>query len=249
MNDMHKHILPLVPQLRVFARALAHKSDLADDLVQDTVMLALQSQHQFTPGTNLKAWLLQILRNRHYSVVSRASVRSEVARNSLEDLTSIPALSESAAGVADFKAAFARLRPHHREVLVLSAVHGLPYERIAEVCHCEVGTVKSRVNRARSLLKRMLLADAEPEQHVHAYRTAARKSPMVGASYPRATYITRPATKGSPPQGARYFGEVSYSRTWGEQDVRLATASDERRKRRGMRPKGTHPGPPSGGRH
>ena len=175
MNDMHKHILPLVPQLRVFARALAHKSDLADDLVQDTVMLALQSQHQFTPGTNLKAWLLQILRNRHYSVVSRASVRSEVARNSLEDLASVPAYQEAGPEVADFKAAFARLRPHHREVLVLSAVHGLPYERIAEVCHCEVGTVKSRVNRARSLLKRMLLADAEPEQHVHVYRTAARK--------------------------------------------------------------------------
>jgi RNA polymerase sigma-70 factor (ECF subfamily) len=175
MNDMRKHILPLVPQLRVLAQALAHKSDLADDLVQDTVMLALQSQHQFTPGTNLKAWLFQILRNRYCSIVSRASMRSEVARNSLEDLASVPAHQEAGPEVADFKAAFGRLRPHHREVLVLSAVHGLPYERIAEICHCEVGTIKSRINRARSLLKRMLLADAEPGESVHAHPPVVRR--------------------------------------------------------------------------
>ncbi len=168
-SDPREEMLTLVPQLRAYARALAARNpDLADDLVQDTLVLALQAWHRFTPGTNLKAWLFQILHNRFHSVVSRKHVKAEVGTDSLEWLASVPAHQESRPEVAEFKVAFARLSPNHREVLVLHAVHGLPYERIAEICRCEIGTVKSRINRARSQLKEMLLGEGRKAQSLRA---------------------------------------------------------------------------------
>jgi RNA polymerase sigma-70 factor (ECF subfamily) len=164
MNDAHEALLLLVPHLRAYARALTRDENDADDLVQDTLMLALQAWHQFKPGTNLKAWLFQIIHNRFCSVVSRKHVRAEVASDSLETLVSVPAFQETQPDVAAFKVAFARLSPNHRAALVLHAVHGLPYEKIAEVCGCEIGTVKSRINRARNLLKQMLLTGEGPRR-------------------------------------------------------------------------------------
>ena len=76
--------------------------------------------------------------------------------------------------VLEFKLAFARLTPSHREVLVLHAVHGLLYEQVAEICGCEVGTVKSRINRARNLLKRMLLGETEAKHALRAPPMRAR---------------------------------------------------------------------------
>jgi RNA polymerase sigma-70 factor, ECF subfamily len=169
VNDTRDDILPLVPHLRAYARALAPKhGDLADDLVQDTLMLALQAWHSFTPGTNLKAWLFQILHNRFHSVVSRKHVRAEIGTDDLTQLAWVPAFQERRLEVLEFKLAFARLTPNHREVLVLHAVHGLPYEQIAEICGCEIGTVKSRINRARNFLKRMLLGEDDLAQGLYA---------------------------------------------------------------------------------
>jgi RNA polymerase sigma-70 factor, ECF subfamily len=171
-------ILPMVPHLRAYARGLvAGKDDLADDLVQDTLMLALQAWERFTPGTNLKAWLFQILHNRFCSVVSRKHVRAEIGIDDLTQLASVPAFQEKRLEVREFKLAFARLTPAHREVLVLHGVQGLPYEQIAEICGCEIGTVKSRINRARNLLKQMLLGEGDPKQSLHAPPIQARVLP------------------------------------------------------------------------
>src|SRR4051812_6788431 len=156
-NTAHAEILPLLPHLRGYARGLtAGDVQAADDLVQDTVMLALQAWASFTPGTNLKAWLYRILHNRFHTVRSRRYITAEVGVDDLSRHGSVPAFQEGRAELRHFKAAFARLNPRHREVLVLYAVHGLPYEAIAEVTGCKVQAVKSRMNRARTALKAML---------------------------------------------------------------------------------------------
>src|SRR3954470_20271936 len=152
MPDPREAMLPLVPAMRAFARSLARDHQEADDLVQDALMLALDAWDRFAPGTNLKAWLFTILRNRFLTVRARRHVTAEIGVDFLERLASVPAVQESHAELHDFKAAFARLSPSHREVLVLYGVHGLSYERIAEICGCEVGSVKSRMNRARNTL-------------------------------------------------------------------------------------------------
>ena len=172
---MRADILPMVPHLRAFARSLtAGNVDQADDLVQDTLLQALKAWQRFTPGTNLKAWLFTILHNRFRSVVSRKHLKTEVASDNLERLASVPAFQEGRVEVLEFKLAFARLTPSHREVLVLHGVHGLPYEQVAEICGCEVGTVKSRINRARNLLKAMLLGEAEAKHALRAPPMRAR---------------------------------------------------------------------------
>ena len=160
MPIFREEIASLVPNLRAFARTLTGgDATFADDLVQDTILNALQAQAQFTEGTNLKAWLFTILRNRFRSLVSRKHVTAEVATDDLEQLSSIPPEQDARLEVLAFRRAFGLLKPGQREILVLVAVHGLSYERAAEVCGCEVGTVKSRVNRARAQLKAFLLGD------------------------------------------------------------------------------------------
>ena len=156
-----------LPRLRAFARSLtASDRAWADDLVQDTVVNALRAQAQFTPGTNLEAWLFTILRNRFRSEVGRRRQRAEVMPEDeeLERVWWVPAAQDAALDVLAFRRAFPRLTPGHREVLVLHAVRGLTYEEIAAACGCEVGTVKSRMNRARAVLKAMLLGETPPRR-------------------------------------------------------------------------------------
>jgi RNA polymerase sigma-70 factor, ECF subfamily len=163
MSVFREDVAALVPHLRAFARSLTSGDvHFADDIVQDTIVNALQAQHQFTPGTNLKAWLFTILRNRFRSVIARKHVTAEVADDDLERHYWVAAEQDSRIEVAAFKRAFETLSAAHREVLVLVAIHGLPYDEIAAICGCEVGTVKSRVNRARAILKRMLMDDDLP---------------------------------------------------------------------------------------
>jgi RNA polymerase sigma-70 factor, ECF subfamily len=163
MSLFREDVAALIPHLRAFARSLTSGDvHFADDIVQDTIVNALQAQHQFTPGTNLKAWLFTILRNRFRSLIARKHVTAEVVDEDLERHYWVGAEQESRIEVAAFKRAFRMLSPAHREVLVLVAIHGLPYDEIAEICVCEVGTVKSRVNRARTILKHLLLEDGPP---------------------------------------------------------------------------------------
>jgi RNA polymerase sigma-70 factor, ECF subfamily len=174
MSVFREDVLEVVPHLRAFARSLTGGDvHFADDLVQDTVVNALQAQAQFEEGSNLKAWLFTILRNRFRSVIARKHVKSEVGDEDLERLSTVPAYQESKLEVMAFKQAFRKLSPAHREVLVLAVIHGYSYDRIAEICGCEVGTVKSRVNRARNLLKKMLVGDDETVEAPVAERPAA----------------------------------------------------------------------------
>jgi RNA polymerase sigma-70 factor, ECF subfamily len=160
MTVFRDDLVVLLPELRAVARSLTRGDrPLADDVVQDALLSALKCQHQFTPDTNLKAWLFTIVRNKFLSAVSRRHVTAEVHEEDLERHHWIAPEQEGRIEVLAFQRAFKMLSLVHREVLVLAVVQGLPYAEIALLCGCEVGTVKSRANRARAALKHLVLDD------------------------------------------------------------------------------------------
>jgi RNA polymerase sigma-70 factor (ECF subfamily) len=153
-------LLAAVPSLRAFAISLSGNVDRADDLVQDTLVRAIANAHRFEPGTNLNAWLFTILRNLFHSEYRKR--RREVEDPDgvyAEQLTSQP---EQGARLdfEDFRSALATRPSEQREALLLVGASGFSYEETAAICGCAVGTVKSRVNRARSRLSGMLHLDA-----------------------------------------------------------------------------------------
>lgn len=155
-------ILPHLPHLRAFARFLSRNDVQAQDLVQDTVMRALSKAHQFVPGTNLKAWLTIILRNGFYNDIRRKGRRPEVSIEVVGDTTSVPAEQEVALQIRDFERGFAQLNASQREALLLVGASGFSYQEAAEIAQCAVGTMKSRVSRARSELERLMSGIAPP---------------------------------------------------------------------------------------
>jgi RNA polymerase sigma-70 factor (ECF subfamily) len=158
-SEMRTALLEAVPHLRAFARSLTRNRDQADDLVNDTIVRAIAASNQFTPGTNFRAWVFTILRNLFYNQGRRGKSRF----SSLDDLTvdepSESATQESSLEFCDFRRAFWQLPDHHREALILVGASGLNYEDAARICGCQVGTMKSRVSRARTELRRLLDGD------------------------------------------------------------------------------------------
>lgn len=154
--ELQSALLDVLPHLRAFARSLTRNRDQADDLVNDAIVRAISASRQFTPGTNFKAWIFTILRNLFYNEGRKRHSRFA----SLDDLTvnepSVGASQEASLEFRDFRRAFWRLNPDQREVLILVGASGLSYEEAAAVCDCRIGTIKSRVSRARADLKRML---------------------------------------------------------------------------------------------
>ena len=149
-------LLAEIPSLRVFALSLAGSSDRADDLVQDTLMKAWSSASSFTEGTNMRAWLFTIMRNTFFSQYRKA--RREVQDVDGEAAARLVAMPDQLAhlDLADFRACLERLPDDQREALVLIGASGFSYEEAAEICGCAVGTVKSRVSRARRALQAIL---------------------------------------------------------------------------------------------
>jgi RNA polymerase sigma-70 factor (ECF subfamily) len=157
--DWRDEVIGLIPALRAFAWSLSHNSADADDLVQETLIKAWTHRDKFEPGTNLRAWLFTILRNTYYTAAVRR--RREVADadgKHAATLSAAPTQDWSIA-VRSLQAALQRLPDEHREALVLVGAAGLTYEEAAEICGCALGTIKSRVNRARARLLRIMDAD------------------------------------------------------------------------------------------
>jgi RNA polymerase sigma-70 factor, ECF subfamily len=154
--DLRESMIALIPSLRAFARSLCPNPARADDLVQDTLVKALANVDRFEPGSNLRAWLFTILRNTYYSELRKRRREVEDAEGAHAARLAEGPNQISAVDFKDFKRAFDRLGQDHREVLTLVGVFGLSYEEAAEICACAVGTVKSRVNRARARLAELL---------------------------------------------------------------------------------------------
>jgi RNA polymerase sigma-70 factor, ECF subfamily len=152
-----------IPYLRRYARGLTGRADTADDFVQDTLERVIKRFDQFQAGTNLRAWMFAILHNVHCDQYRRAARRgTEVPIENAPDRVSTRSEQADQLYLRDFKRAFQRLSYPHRQVLLLGGVEGLDYEQIAEILGIEVGTVKSRMSRARDKLRGELLALARP---------------------------------------------------------------------------------------
>ena len=155
-EEFYAQLVSCLPHLRAFARVLCRQHDLVDDLVQDAVVRALAASNQFQQGTNFKAWMFTILRNQNLTSFRR----KRILPASLDEVcheASQAASQEDALMIEDLDFAVQELSPLRREALILVAVHGLSYEEAAAVCDCAVGTIKSRVARARAELHEMVL--------------------------------------------------------------------------------------------
>jgi RNA polymerase sigma-70 factor (ECF subfamily) len=145
-------VLAAIPKLRAFAISLSGNVDRADDLVQETMLRALANIDSFQPGTNLQAWLFTILRNLFRSEYRKRKREVEDVDGRYSDsLVSAPE-QDSQLEFKELRAALDKLPHDQREALILVGASGFSYEEAAKICECAVGTIKSRVNRARTRL-------------------------------------------------------------------------------------------------
>lgn len=152
MSDFQKDVLDQVPSLRAFARSLTRNAVSADDLVQDTLVKAFSNADKFKEGTNLGAWLFTIQRNIFYSARKKAAREAEDPEGDLAAGLSVKPDHDGRLQYAEFQKAFAQLSDERREALTLVGALGQSYEEAAETCGVAVGTIKSRVGRARKEL-------------------------------------------------------------------------------------------------
>jgi RNA polymerase sigma-70 factor (ECF subfamily) len=164
MSDPFKdQVIALIPPLRGYAMSLTGCSADADDLVQDALMRAWRSRAGFEMGTNLKAWMFKIVRNTFYTSMAKRRRTVQDVDGKLAAKMACSPEQEWRVQYGELLAAMDRLTPDAREALLLVVASGLSYEEAAEVCGCAVGTLKSRVNRARERLAKLIDHDAGPE--------------------------------------------------------------------------------------
>ena len=155
-EEFRTQVLKALPKLHAFARVLTRNREQAEDLVHDSVVRALRAQASFVAGTNIVAWLCTILRNQHISGLRRRKFEALPIDDLSSALGSVGPDQYHSVELKEIRRALLKLSPQHREVVLLVAVTGLGYGEVAEICGCPVGTVKSRLNRARADLRRLL---------------------------------------------------------------------------------------------
>lgn len=154
--SVREELIRQIPNLRAFAVSLCGNSERADDLVQEALMKAWASIDMFEPGTNMRAWLFTILRNVYYSDFRKKRREVEDADGKLAANLATHPQQFGHLDLVDFRDALAQLAADQREALILVGASGFSYDEAAEICGCAVGTVKSRVNRARTRLSELL---------------------------------------------------------------------------------------------
>lgn len=155
-------LIKSIPSLRAFAISLCHNRTEADDLVQETLIRAWNNLSNFEEGTNLKAWLFTILRNNFYNGLRKLKHQSDYARTMDDSQFVVPASQDKTIEFGDMMRRLQELPPDQREALILVTVENMSYEEVATICDCPVGTIKSRVNRARARLE-ALMSGANPK--------------------------------------------------------------------------------------
>lgn len=160
-DDFSNQLIAAIPGLRAFGISLTSSGERADDLVQETLLKAWKSNASFERGTNMRAWLYTILRNEFYTQLRKRKREVEDADGVFSARLSVPAAQESHLDMEDMRAALAQLPPDQREAIILVGASGFSYEEAAEICLVAVGTIKSRVSRARARLTELLMPPDE----------------------------------------------------------------------------------------
>lgn len=159
-TDFSDSIIGAIPALRAFGRSLTGDADRADDLVQETLVKAWRNQDSYQPGTNIRAWLHTILRNEFYTQMRKRRREVEDANDQHSRGVAVAGGQEDHLNMADMRLALEQLPEDQREAIILVGASGFSYQEAAAICGVAVGTVKSRVSRAREKLA-ILLGDGE----------------------------------------------------------------------------------------
>ena len=155
-DEFKDQLAQVIPHLRAFGRSLSGSRDLADDLVQETLLKAWAARKRFQAGTNMRAWTFIILRNLFLSQMRRARFKGEWDDVTASKILAAPASQDRHVELGDMQRALLHLPQPQREALILVGAGGFAYEEAAEICGCAVGTIKSRVARGRVALEALL---------------------------------------------------------------------------------------------
>jgi RNA polymerase sigma factor (sigma-70 family) len=159
-DQFREHLTEVLPQLRAFSRSLTgSQPEFADDLVQDALLRAWSARASFRAGTNFRAWIFVILRNLFLSEMRRSKFKGEWNEIAAEKLLVSPVHQERHIELADMQRALSKLPVGQRESLILVGAGGFSYKDAAEITGVAVGTVKSRVARARTALEEIMAGD------------------------------------------------------------------------------------------
>jgi RNA polymerase sigma-70 factor (ECF subfamily) len=175
-NEFKDQLAQVIPHLRAFGRSLSGSRDLADDLVQETLLKAWAARKRFQAGTNMRAWTFIILRNLFLSQMRRARFKGEWDELTASKLLAAPASQDRHVELGDMQRALMHLPQPQREALILVGAGGFAYEEAAEICGCAVGTIKSRVARGRVALESLLAEGKLPSRRQH--ETDANKTAL-----------------------------------------------------------------------
>ncbi|MBS0482295.1 MAG: sigma-70 family RNA polymerase sigma factor [Proteobacteria bacterium] len=155
-DKFRNDLVALLPHLRAFARGLCTRSDLADDLVQETVMRAWRARDRFAAGTNLKAWTFTIMRNHFLNDLRKNRRMTQLDQDAAETALVVRATQDAGIHLSDLQRALEQLPDERREALLLVGAGEFSYEEAARICGVPIGTMKSRVARGRSQLRDLI---------------------------------------------------------------------------------------------
>lgn len=171
--DFKRELLSNLPALRAFAVSLSGQHDRADDLVQDTIMKAWAKQDSFEIGTNMKAWLFTILRNEFFSQMRKKGREVQDSEGVFTENLAVHPAQYGSLDLQDFRKALDQLPADQKEAIILVGASGFSYEDTAEICSCAVGTIKSRVSRARTRLQELLGVNGQSDYGPDAHSASA----------------------------------------------------------------------------
>jgi RNA polymerase sigma factor (sigma-70 family) len=166
--DFHKELVASIPHLRAFGRSLCGNRDTADDLAQETMLKAWAARARFRAGTSFRAWTFTILRHHYFGQLRRERFTADYDEAAAERILNCKGDQESRLETIDVLRALECLPATQREVLILMAIGSMSYEEIAQVCNVAVGTIKSRIARARAALSAILEGGVLPDAR-HAF--------------------------------------------------------------------------------